>query len=1631
MRIFLTWLLIALTTGIGYSQTITASGPLSFCQGGNVILTAPASPSYQWLNNGNPIGGATGQTYIATASGTYAVNINTGSPVTTDPVTVTVNSNPVPSFTFTNNACSGDAVAFNSTVTGGTAPFTYAWTFGGGGTETIANPAHAFTSLGCGTANFSNQLIVNDANGCAGTTANPITIKQAPDVQLADQNGFTPFKNCDNLPNPANPNYTITVTNITPSACVTGYTLDWGDGTPVVNAPVFPATHTYTQLGAFNLIITGTGSNGCVNSRKYVVANQSNPDIGLGTVGPLEACNSLDVNIVISSWQNNSPGTTYLLTYGDGSTKMITHPINATNTNEIIVHHYDKSSCPLQGFPLSITAANGCRTNTFSGANIVIKTKPQAKFRANTNPACTGQPVCFTNETVAGYYNNCSTLTNYSWDFGDPGSGAANTSTAANPCHTYAAPGNYTITLTTSNPCGNSTFTQQICVTSPPTPSFTITPSEACISQVVQATNTSSTGTCPAANYTYQWTVTYAAGFCGTSSSWAFANGTNLNSINPAFTFNNPGVYTIKLVIVGSCTNTVATHTVNVKKAPEVSLAAIPNACGNTTVCPAPVINNCGTAPLTYAWSFDGGAAGTSDQANPGCISFTSVGTHTVSLSVTNECGTTTVTRQFTINPSPNLTMPASASFCPGETTGAFAFITTVPAPITWTNNTPGIGLPASGTGDISPFVTVNNGSTPLIASINVTSSSSGCAGQSGFTITVNPKPAAPQVTAVDYCQNDVATALTANGTAGNNILWYTSATGGTGTGTAPVPVTTAAGTTNYYVSQVNPVTNCESNRSLLAVNVYAIPVIGTGNAVNPTNCSSATGYITLTGFAPSTAYQVRYIKNNGAPATVTLTSGANGNIVIAGLTAGTYSDITVSYHGCLSNMVGPFTLVDPNPPLVPTADNDGPKCAGLSLNLTAGSTEAGVTYSWTGPNGFTSTQQNPVINGATVAASGTYNVTVKLNGCTSPVASTTVVINPRPAAPVVTSNSPLCDGGNINLTSTTNFPGAITYAWTGPNAYTSAEANPVIPNITPASAGPYTLTITATTGNCVSPASATSVVILPVPVITSASFINPVGCGSTNGSLVLNGLTPSSTYIVRYIKDGIPVTVNGVSGSTGILIIGGLGSGVYTNINVGLNGCQSNTVGPFTMADTAPFSVVAGSNSPLCENTDLVLNAQATSTGSATYAWTGPNGFTSAVQNPVIRNAGLDNSGDYKVTITINGCSASTSFTVSVSSRTVGGQTAPDATVCKGKNRGTITLSSHLGSVVRWEASINNGLTWAPIPNSTAALNYNNITQTTWYRAVVQNGPCAIAYSNVTIITVITGVDAVRINPLLITTCNHDTTISFSSQIVYGGTGTVRYVWYVNGQASGTTPELTYRFSAPVRSNAPSEFAVQLLAEDNRGCGDTSLPAKVTIHPLPYPDIQVTPGLVQDEPNTKFTFKDISPNSPNDVHTWNWFDRIAQKRTGTEFTYTFNEITSYKVKLEVVNQATRCWASDSVTVIIRPLPGTLFIPNAFYPNSQVNELRTFQVKGIGLSSYHLQIFDTWGKLVFETRELNADGSPKVAWNGAFMNTGATLAQDVYSWRITEALFKNGKQWKGMSYNGGAPKHFGSITLFR
>ena len=102
----------------------------------------------------------------------------------------------------------------------------------------------------------------------------------------------------------------------------------------------------------------------------------------------------------------------------------------------------------------------------------------------------------------------------------------------------------------------------------------------------------------------------------------------------------------------------------------------------------------------------------------------------------------------------------------------------------------------------------------------------SGCESpRAKISVTVNATPEAPKANNVALCVGGTSSSLLANAIGGHSLLWYgTSATGGSSSGSAPIPTTSATGATEYYVSQSNNTTSCESPRTKIVVTVAAAP---------------------------------------------------------------------------------------------------------------------------------------------------------------------------------------------------------------------------------------------------------------------------------------------------------------------------------------------------------------------------------------------------------------------------------------------------------------------------------------------------------------------------------------------------------------------------------------------------------------------------------------------------------------------------------------------------------------------------------------------------------------------------------------------------------------------------------------
>jgi hypothetical protein len=222
-------------------------------------------------------------------------------------------------------------------------------------------------------------------------------------------------------------------------------------------------------------------------------------------------------------------------------------------------------------------------------------------------------------------------------------------------------------------------------------------------------------------------------------------------------------------------------------------------------------------------------------------------------------------------------------------------------------------------------------------------------------------------------------------------------------------------------------------------------PVAGTISPASTTICAGLTTTLTLSGYTTGVsgiAFQWQESAVSGGP----YTNVAGGT----GATTATYTTAALSstrYYVCvvtctnsgLSATAAEVT-VTVNPTPTASASSNSPVCTGTTLNLT-GTTDVGTTYAWTGPGGYTSTSQNPTITNVTTAAAGTYSFVATLGLCSSPAATTAVVVNLTPSAVTAAAGvSAICTGGSTTLTASGGLA-------TGTTTLSSGTINLAIPD--------------------------------------------------------------------------------------------------------------------------------------------------------------------------------------------------------------------------------------------------------------------------------------------------------------------------------------------------------------------------------------------------------------------------------------------------------------------------------------------------------------------------------------------------------------------------------------------------------
>ncbi|TVR79299.1 MAG: DUF1566 domain-containing protein [Chitinophagaceae bacterium] len=287
-----------------------------------------------------------------------------------------------------------------------------------------------------------------------------------------------------------------------------------------------------------------------------------------------------------------------------------------------------------------------------------------------------------------------------------------------------------------------------------------------------------------------------------------------------------------------------------------------------------------------------------------------------------------------------------------------------------------------------------------------------------------------------------------------------------------------------------------------------------------------------------------------------------------------------------------------------PAISTNSPVCAGETLSLFADS-HAGITYQWSGPDGFSSTDQNPVVSSfAQVSMTGEYTlVVISNNGCESIEEAISLIVNDTPGAPVVNSNSPICEGETLNLFSD-EVIGA-NYNWSGPNGFNSTNQNPVVSSSATASmSGDYELIVEV--DGCSSNAASVNIDINLTPAAPTAELVSPACLGENlilnadgqiNGSIFWSG--PSGFQS----NQQSPTVSNSATSNM---------NGLY-EVFVVENGCTSSISSVNVVLSSLPNAPTSANHTPGIDN--IEWNWNSVSNASA-YSYNTTNDFSSATNN-------------------------------------------------------------------------------------------------------------------------------------------------------------------------------------------------------------------------------------------------------------------------------------------------------------------------------------------------------------------------------------------------------------------------------
>jgi len=436
---------------------------------------------------------------------------------------------------FTSNMTSGTVpLAIQFVDASSNSPASWTWTFGDGGSSTVQDPVHMYTTPGTYTITLT---ATNAAGSNTDTATNYITVTKASPPAASFAANITVGTV------PLTVNFTDMSTN---SPTVWAWSFGDGGWSTLENP-----SHTYTTPGTYTVSLTASnyGGSNVATTTNYITVTKASPPIASFTSNV--TVGSAPFSVGFSDTSTNSP-IQWAWTFGDGGTSSVQNP----------VHMYTTAGT----YTVSLLATNYGGSNSVTQTNYITvsgQSLPVASFIANTTSGPFPLTVNFTDTST-------NSPIQWAWTFGDGG-----TSSVQNPSYTYTTPGTYTVSLTVTNYGGNGTVTQSSYIRA--LPKF---PVAAFVSDVTS-------GTAPlTVNFTDMSTnspITWA---------WTFGDGATSSLQNPIYTYTSPGTYSVALLV----TNAGGSDSITKSSYITVSAASVTQAVTLTT--PSPAVSPTATATI-------------------------------------------------------------------------------------------------------------------------------------------------------------------------------------------------------------------------------------------------------------------------------------------------------------------------------------------------------------------------------------------------------------------------------------------------------------------------------------------------------------------------------------------------------------------------------------------------------------------------------------------------------------------------------------------------------------------------------------------------------------------------------------------------------------------------------------------------------------------------------------------------------------------------------------------------------------------------------------------------------------------------------------------------------------------------